>query len=421
MNVLITPGSMTGSIAVPPSKSQTHRAIIAASLAKGKTVIHNAAVNDDVAATIAAMAKIGVKIINNGSQLIVNGVSRIVVSDDNIIDCNESGSTLRFILPILALSREKVVYTGKPALMKRPMSAYDDIGRQRGLVYQQNEKSIMVSGTLTPGVYPVPGSISSQFISGLLFALPLLKGDSEIRIAEPLESKGYVDMTIDILRRFGVRIEERPSGYVVPGNQCYSPANVTIEGDHSQMAFFGAAGLLTGDILCRNIAPTSLQPDRRFLDVVRAMKGAFEIQENGIRFHRSNLQGCVVDVSQCPDVAPIISVLGAFADGTTVIENAARLKYKESNRLQTTYDILKGLGADIEMSDTSLTIRGRPTLDGGLLDPAPDHRIVMSAAIAATRCTKPVMIRHAEAVNKSYPNFWNDFKSAGGVFAAMEE
>ncbi|MFA5007078.1 MAG: 3-phosphoshikimate 1-carboxyvinyltransferase [Candidatus Izemoplasmatales bacterium] len=421
MNVLITPGNMTGSVAVPPSKSQTHRAIIAASLAKGKSVIHNAAVNDDVAATIAAMEKIGVKIINNGSQLIVNGVSRILVSDDNFIDCNESGSTLRFVLPILALSREKVIYTGKPGLMKRPLSAYDDICRQHGLVYQQNEKSIIVSGTLTPGVYEVPGSISSQFISGLMFALPLLRADSEIRILGSLESKGYIDMTVDILRRFGVRIEERVSSYLVPGNQTYAPTNVTIEGDHSQMAFFAVAGVLAGDVLCRNVTPVSLQPDRRILDVIRDMNGSVEVVEGGIRFRRSDLKGCVVDVSQCPDIAPIISVLGAYASGTTTIENASRLKYKESNRLQTTYDILKGLGADIEVTDTSIVLRGRDTLEGGPLDPAPDHRIVMSAAIAATRCAKPVVIRHGEAVNKSYPNFWNDFMNAGGVIAAMEE
>lgn len=421
MNVLITPGPISGTVAVPPSKSQTHRAIIAASLSKGKSVIHNAAVNDDIAATIAAMEKIGVKIINNGSQLIVNGVSRVIVSDDNFIDCNESGSTLRFILPILSLSREKVIYTGKPGLMKRPMSTYDEICRQHGLNYQQTDKTIMVSGTLTPGIYNVPGSVSSQFISGLLFALPLLKGDSEIHIGEPLESKGYVDMTVDVLRRFGIAIEERDAVYYVRGNQSYVPANLTIEGDHSQMAFFAAAGVLSGDVLCKNITTASLQPDRRILDVITAMNGIVERQAAGILFRKSDLHGCVVDVAQCPDIAPIIAVLGAGAKGVTTIENAARLKYKESNRLQTTTDILRAFGVEVKMTDTSLIIHGRPSFEGGLIDPAPDHRIVMSAAIAATRATKPVLIKRAEAVNKSYPNFFNDFKSVGGIFTAMEE
>jgi len=421
MNVLITPGPISGTVAVPPSKSQTHRAIIAASLAKGKSVIHNAAVNDDIAATIAAMEKIGVKIINNGTQLIVNGVSRVVVSDDNFIDCNESGSTLRFILPILSLSREKVIYSGKPSLMKRPMSTFDEICRSHGLNYQQNEKSIMVSGTLTPGVYHVPGSVSSQFVSGLLFALPLLKGDSEIHIGEPLESKGYVDMTVDMLRRFGIAIEEKSGVYFVRGNQTYVPANLTIEGDHSQMAFFAAAGVFSGDVLCKNITTASLQPDRRILDVIAAMNGTIETREDGILFRKSDLRGCIVDVSQCPDIGPIIAVLGAGAKGVTTIENAARLKYKESNRLQTTTDILRALGVDVEMTDTSLVIHGRPAFEGGLIDPAPDHRIVMSAAIAATRAVKPVLIKRAEAVNKSYPNFFNDFKSVGGIYTAMEE
>ncbi|HAQ56801.1 MAG TPA: 3-phosphoshikimate 1-carboxyvinyltransferase [Acholeplasmatales bacterium] len=421
MNVLITPGPISGTVAVPPSKSQTHRAIIAASLAKGKSVIHNAAVNDDIAATIAAMAKIGVKIINNGTQLIVNGVSRVIIGDDNFIDCNESGSTLRFVLPVLSLSREKVIYTGKPGLLKRPISAYDEICRQNGLNYQQNEKSIIVSGTLTPGVYYVPGSVSSQFISGLLFALPLLKGDSEVRVGEPLESRGYVDMTVDVLRRFGIEIEDRGSSYFIRGNQSYNPTNITIEGDHSQMAFFAAAGVLSGDVLCKNISAASLQPDRRILDVIAAMNGIIEQQEAGILFRKSELRGCVVDVSQCPDIAPIIAVMGAAATGVTTIENASRLKYKESNRLQTTTDILRSFGVEVEMTDTSLLIRGRTAFEGGLIDPAPDHRIVMSAAIAATRATKPVLIKRAEAVNKSYPNFFNDFKSVGGIFTVMEE
>jgi len=421
MNALVTPGILSGSVAVPPSKSQTHRAIIAASLARGKTVIHNAAVNDDIAATIAAMEKIGVKIINNGTQLIVTGVSRILVSDDNFIDCNESGSTLRFIIPMMSLSREKIVYTGTPGLLKRPIASYDAICRQHGLNYQQTEKSIMVSGTLNPGVYEVPGSISSQFVSGLMFALPLLKEDSEIRVLEALESKGYIDLTIDMLRRFGVAVEEKGSSYFIRGNQSYAPANIVIENDHSQMAFFAAAGVLSGEVFCRTIGPASLQPDRRIIDVIAAMKGDFEIRDGGIVFRKSELQGATVDVSQCPDIGPIIAVLGAFAKGVTVVENAMRLKFKESNRLQSTYDILKNLGADIEMTETSLIIRGKPFLDGGLLDPAADHRIVMSAAIAATRCLKPVMIRHAEAVNKSYPTFFADFKAVGGSVAVMEE
>jgi 3-phosphoshikimate 1-carboxyvinyltransferase len=412
---------LSGAVVVPPSKSQTHRAIIAASLAKGKSVIHNVATNDDVAATIAAMEKIGVKIINNGTQLIINGVSRVMISDDNFIDCNESGSTLRFVIPMMTLSREKVVYTGKPGLMKRPMAVYDAVCRQHGMNYQQTDKAIIVSGTLNPGVYEIPGAISSQFISGLLFALPLLKGDSELRVTEPLESKGYIDLTIDTLRSFGVVVEPREYGYFVRGNQYYVPTNITIESDQSHMAFFAAAGVLSGDVFCRNVSPASLQPDRRILDVIAAMKGSFEIRESGIMFMKSQLYGCNVDVSQCPDIAPIISVLGALAKGTTVVENAQRLKYKESNRLQSTHDILKSFGVDVEMTETSLIIRGRDTLEGGVIDPANDHRIVMSAAIAASRASKPVLIKHAEAVSKSYPDFFADFKKVGGEFAVMEE
>jgi 3-phosphoshikimate 1-carboxyvinyltransferase len=421
MYALVSPGPLSGTVVIPPSKSMTHRAIIAASLAKGKSVIHNAAANDDIAATITAMSKIGVKIVSNGSQLIVNGVSRIVVSDDNFFDCNESGSTLRFIIPILALSKEKIVFTGKPGLMKRPISAYDTICREHGLNYQQTEKAIMVSGSLTAGVYVVPGAVSSQFVTGLMFALPLLRGDSEIRIQGPLESKEYVDMTIDILWRFGIAIEERGSSYLIRGNQSYVATGVQIESDHSQMAFFAAAGVLSGDIFCKGVNPVSLQPDRRIISVIAAMKGQYEIRDGGILFRRSCLQGTTIDVSQCPDIGPIIAVLGACAEGVTVIDNAQRLRFKESNRLQTTQDVLKAFGVDVEATDSSLIIHGRPVLEAGVIDAAPDHRIVMSAVIAATRCQKQVLIRHAEAVNKSYPGFFADFKMVGGIITVLED
>ncbi|MDD4184976.1 MAG: hypothetical protein PHI01_06150, partial [Candidatus Izemoplasmatales bacterium] len=231
MNVIIYPRSLSGSINVPSSKSQTHRAVIAAALAKGKSTISNINYSDDILATIGAMEKIGAKFIKNPGQLIVNGSGKVAIDDDNFVECNESGSTLRFVTPLFALSKQKIVFTGKKSLFQRPMGVYEDIFKQMNLQYQKNEDSLIVSGELLPGRYEIPGNISSQFISGLMFSLPLLKEDSELVILEPYESKGYVDMTIDVLGLAGISVEATKNGYYVKGNQSYKPINIKIEGD----------------------------------------------------------------------------------------------------------------------------------------------------------------------------------------------
>jgi 3-phosphoshikimate 1-carboxyvinyltransferase len=420
MNVLINPTKLSGTVLIPPSKSETHRAIIAASLAKGKSVINNAAFCDDTLATMGAMEKIGVKFIRNNQQLLVNGVGRVFFSDDNFIECNESGSTLRFVLPLFSLSRQKVVFIGKPGLFRRPMTVFENMFKQMGLSFVMNEKNIIMSGCLPPGVYELPGNISSQFISGLFFALPLLKGDSTIQVTTVLESEDYVTMTVSMLKQFGVEILQNQNEFLVRGNQTYSPANLAIEGDFSAMAAFAAAAWLSGDIACRNIRFDETQADRRILDFGIQSGGKFEVTENGYQFHKSSLKGVAVDVSQCPDLAPAFALLGALSEGTTVIENAGRLKFKESNRLLSIYETLKTLGADIEMGENTLVIQGKPMLEGGIIDSFNDHRIVMMGAIASCRCQKPVLIKNSEVVSKSFPDFFADFAKVGGNFTIIE-
>lgn len=421
MNVLITPNKLSGTVLIPPSKSESHRAIIAASLAKGKSIINNIVYSEDVLATIGAMEKIGVKFIKNANQLIVNGVARINFTDDNFIDCNESGSTLRFVLPVLSLSKQKVVFTGKPNLFRRPMSVFEAIFRQCELSFVQTDKNIIMSGALTPGYYELPGNISSQFISGLLFALPLLKGDSVVKVTTVLESEEYVTMTVAILKHYGINIiVEDHNLFHIPGNQVYQPANFCIEGDFSQMAVFATAGFLNGNITCKNIHHDENQPDRRILEYGKRMGGNYEVIENGYAFHRSEMTGEVLDIGQCPDLGPILALLGALSNGTTVIDNAARLKFKESNRLQSTYDTLKAMGVNVELTDSSLIIQGRSTLEGGTFETFNDHRIAMMIAIASSHCNKPVLIKNAEVVNKSYPEFFADFARVGGNFTIIE-
>lgn len=421
MKVLIQPKPLKGTVFVPPSKSQAHRAIIAASLSKGKSVISNIEYSEDIVATIGAMEKIGAKFIRNTAHLIVSGVSKVSISDDNFIECNESGSTLRFVLPILSLSKEKVVFTGKRSLFQRPMNIYEDMFRRLNLAFIRNDDSIIINGSLTSGSYDVPGNVSSQFFSGLLFSLPLVKGDSKINIVGKLESKQYIDMTIDVVRQFGIMIDETAYGYFVRGGQSYHPCNITVEGDYSQMAFFAVASALNGDIVCRGVPLVSKQPDRLITDYMSKMNCDFTFHDNSIHFHKSSPIAAEIDVSQCPDIAPILAILASLSQGTTLISGAARLKIKESNRLQSVYDTLIKFGVQAELGDDFLKIQGRTDLNGGIFDSFNDHRIVMSVAIASVRANHPVIIKNAEAVNKSYPSFFEVLEHLGADITYIEE
>ncbi|MCK7487756.1 MAG: hypothetical protein MZU97_21350 [Bacillus subtilis] len=271
--------------------------------------------SDDVLATLDIMEKVGVKVVRNPHQLVIHGQGKISVGDDNFFDCNESGSTLRFLIPVLALSRQKLVFTGKPSLFKRPMQVFEALFKEQGFCFQQSEKSIILSGTLSPGTYPIPGNVSSQFISGLMFALPLLNGDSKIEVTSPLESAEYVDLTLEMLRHFQIRIDKVEDGFIVYGNQTYRSANVEIESDYSQLAFFAVAGLLSGPITCKKFLPGSLQPDRRIIDIVRKMGGLVSEKKGEFTFQKSKTVGAIIDVSQCPDIAPVLSMLGALSEG----------------------------------------------------------------------------------------------------------
>jgi len=418
---MIHPSELKGSINIPPSKSQSHRAIIAASLSKGKSVISNIVYSDDIMATIGAMEKLGVKFVKNTHHLTVIGVQRISISDDNFVECNESGSTLRFLIPIFSLCKDKVVFTGKRSLFKRPMNIYEEIFDKLNLVFQKNEDSIIVSGALSPGVYEIPGNISSQFISGLLFALPLVKGDSKIVITGKFESKQYVDMTLETLKQFHILIEEQGNEYIIKGNQSYKSCNVFIEGDYSQLAFFAVLGTISGDVFCRKIPMTSHQPDRLILDYIQKMGGRIEVKENGIIIRKAKTIGAVLDVSQCPDIAPVLGILAGLSEGKTLIINAQRLKMKESNRLLSTYETLKSLGVQVIMNEDSLEITGRDSFEGGIFDSFQDHRIAMSIAVASSRANRNVLITNAEVINKSYPDFYIDLEKLGAKIEYIEE
>jgi len=413
MKAVVYPGLPKGKVSIPASKSQTHRAIIAASLALGKSTISNISYSEDIDATIGAMEKIGARFIRSADKLTVYGTSKIGFTEDNFVECNESGSTLRFLIPVFSLCNQKVVFTGRRSLFQRPLGIYDSLFAKANSRFIKNDDSVIVAGSLVPGTYTLAGNVSSQFISGLLFALPLLDGSSEIVVSEPFESRYYVDMTVSVLKLAGIVVEQENNRYLIKGNQSYKHFDISLEGDFSQMAFFAVLGILAGDVECKNMPESSLQPDRAILNFISEAGVKYIRTETGYRFLASSLEAITCDVGQSPDLAPVLSVMAAFSQGLSSITNAARLKIKESNRLEAIWQIINGLGGKAELGNDYVNITGANELVGGSFNSFGDHRIVMSLAIAASRCQNPVLIKNAEAVNKSYPRFFRDLASLG--------
>ena len=406
MNITITPGRLSGTVTPPPSKSQAHRVLIAAALADGECVISNVAYSQDIEATMSCLENLGAELSRDGSTVTVRGMGANAMSPLRRLayprlDCGESGSTLRFLIPVALAVRGGGIFTGRGRLMERPQKPYFDLFDEKGVFHEQKDGVLTIAGLLTPGTYQLPGNVSSQFITGLLYALPLLDGDSEIVLTSNLESWGYIDMTLDALQWFNVRIEERKNGWFIPGNQLYQPHSLTVEADWSQAAFWYATKFLDSPVELSGLNWPSAQGDR-------AIDGFFR--------RLSQMKDTGLDVSNCPDLVPPLAAMAALRPGcTTHIGNAARLRIKESDRLASVTAVLKALGADVAEGPDSLTIRGREMLHGGVtVDSFNDHRIAMMAAIAATRCEKPVTVLGAECVAKSYPNFWEDYEVLGG-------
>ena len=402
MDIRITPGPLAGTVNPPPSKSIAHRAILAAALAGGGT-ISNLAASQDIEATQRCIAALKAE----GPDL-------------PLLDCGESGSTLRFLIPLALVLRGGGIFTGRGRLMERPQKPYFDIFDEKGIFYEQKDGALTVRGALTPGEYRLPGNVSSQFVTGLLYALPLLDGDSEIILTSKLESKGYVNMTLAVLKNFGVTAEHQfynrfakraaPEGqwyerYMIPGNQEFQSGDVTIEPDWSQAAFWMAAEFLGSDVEVAGMNYNSVQGDRA-------------IDKQFVLLGRP--QDYTFDSSVFPDLVPPLALMAAVRSGTVCLTNAARLRMKESDRLTTVAQTLNALGAQVEEGPDFLKIWGRDGLTGGVtVDCCNDHRIAMMAAVAATRCAEPVTLLGAECVSKSYPNFWDDYRMLGGKFDVL--
>lgn len=415
-DIMIIPGVLAGGVKVPPSKSICHRAVICAGLSPGKSTINNVTLSEDIEATVEAMKSLGAVIEKKTGFLEVDGVGKLKAAEREI-DCHESGSTLRFLVPLAAAAGGSTAFHGRGKLAERPLNPYYEIFDMQGIEYEtRNGKlPLVVQGRLRPGEYRLSGSISSQFISGLLFALPILDGDSRITITTELESKPYVDLTIDALKHFSIDVEN--NGYnelIIKGNQRYRANDCVVEGDYSQAAFWLAAGTLGADIACMGLKLESLQGDKVIMDIIESMGGKIVREEAAIKALPSKMYGTAIDASQCPDLVPVLAVLAALSCGTTSITNAERLRLKESDRLAALVSELGKLGADIDEKKDGLIIRGKEFLKGGTVDSWNDHRIAMALAVASLRCKEPVVIKGADSVRKSYPDFWEHFRSLGG-------
>ena len=412
MDLTVIPSRLQGEVAPPASKSMAHRALIAAALTgRGTSILHNLASSRDIQATCRCLTALGARIDDLGGDTVrvAQGLGAAIVEAGSapILDCGESGSTLRFLIPVALLVNGKAAFTGHGRLMERPLKPYEDLFREKGISWKLENGVLTVDGgrghdglALDPGEYRLPGNVSSQFITGLLFALPLLEGDSDLVLTTPLESRGYVELTLDVLRQFGIRVEERENGFHVPGNQSYQSREFTVEADWSQAAFWYAANFAGGQMDIQGLNMDSRQGDKEIaLDYwKRARPGDAEL-----------------DVSQCPDLVPPLAAMAAVRAGTTHFTHAARLRMKESDRLSSVSAALRALGARVEEGEDSLTIHGLdPLPGGGTVDCCNDHRIAMMAAVSAAFCREPVELLGAECVAKSYPSFWEEFVRLGG-------
>lgn len=418
-NVKIKPNSkLKGSVVIPPSKSLSHRSIIAAGLADGISNVDNIIQSNDIIATVNCMELINTEASYSDNKYIIKGNDgNFDVISSPIFQCNESGSTLRFMIPIGTLVNKPVEFAGKGKLTTRPLDPFFKIFNEQNIEYSYDDSlPLKVDGTLRPGIFNIRGDISSQFITGLMYTLPLLAGDSIINITTNLESKGYLDLTMDVLDQFGVDIQNNDyKQFIIKGNQKYKNQDYRVEGDYSQVAFWIVAGLIGGSITCEDMRFDSKQGDREVLDIVKRMGAALTFSEDAINVEKSETVATVIDGSQCPDIIPVLTVLAAVSKGETKIINASRLRIKECDRLKAISEELNALGADITELEDGLIIRGKEKLKGGYVKGWNDHRIVMSLAVASLVCEEPVFIQGSDAITKSYPHFFEQFRELGGI------
>lgn len=416
MNMLIRTPLRGGEIEAIPSKSQAHRLLICAALADRPTRVECACVSQDILATADCLRELGADIRFDGGVFEVRPIDGI--RSGGVLRCRESGSTLRFLLPVAAALGAECRFVLEGRLAQRPQGPLLDILRSGGCTVTSPEPDCLVlRGRLQSGDFTVPGGVSSQFVSGMLMALPLLDRGGTVRVSGALQSRPYVGMTLDALRLFGVPVSVQGQVFSLTGGRAAfrSPGTARVEGDWSNAAFWLCAGALCAQrIDCKGIELSSAQGDRKIVDILRQMGAQVKVFDGGVSVGRGSLRGVKVDAADIPDLVPVLAAVAAVAQGQTRICNAGRLRLKESDRLRTVTQALTELGADVCEQSDGLLITGRTALHGAVVDACGDHRIAMMAAVAAVAASGPVTVLGAQAVNKSYPAFWQHYARLGG-------
>lgn len=391
MRVQIEKSKAKGTVSAPPSKSMAHRHLIGAFLSGEKCEIENISFSQDINATIKCLENLGGEFSVSGNKVTVE---RKCFKPLGELDCNESGSTLRFLIPLALLTGQPVTFKGAERLFQRPLGIYEEICKNYGFTFNKTNNSLTVKGNLSGGTYVVPGDISSQFITGLLYALPLCKTDSIIKVLPPFESKSYVDLTLSSLSLFGIEIKEMVDGYFIKGNQSYKKCNCTVEADMSNAAFLYAFNLLGGDVTVTGINENSLQGDKVYKEIMDKMKDGF----------------ITVDTSNCPDLVPVLMAMASVNYGAE-FTGTKRLKLKESDRGQVMKTELEKLGGQVEVYENNIIVKPCVPKENISLCGHNDHRIVMSMALLLTLCGG--VIEGADAADKSFPDFFEKICSLG--------
>ena len=416
MTTTVMPGPRSGRVRPPCSKSQAHRLLICAALSGRESVIRCDTVSRDIEATAECLRALGASIRPTGEDGLLVTPIRALPEGERRLPCAESGSTLRFLLPVVGALGARAVFLREGRLPERPLAPLDAELTRHGMTIEAEGALLRCGGKLRPGGYTLPGDVSSQYISGLLMALPHLDSASTLTVTGKRESEAYVTMTENALALAGIRIDPTAEGYSIPGGQTGAlPEMLRVEGDWSGAAFFLCMGALSGQgVTVEGMDLASAQGDRGVLDILRAMGARIDTDGAAVRVRRGELRGTVIDAAPVPDLIPALCAAAAAAEGTRRAVNAARLRLKESDRLATTAAMLRALGGEVEELPDGLVIRGGKPLRGGTVDSHGDHRIAMAAAVAACAAEGPVQVLGSECVGKSYPDFWQHLSALKG-------
>ena len=404
---------LKGTVLVPPSKSFSHRAVICAALSGEECLISPLVFSQDVLATIDGMKSLGaeIELFENGIK--IKGFKR--PSEEVFVDCFDSGSTLRFLIPVAAALGIKTVFKRSGSLAKRPIKVLLDALEKAGVKSEIGEDfSLKISGKINPGEFSLSGDVSSQFVSGLLMVLPMLEKSSKIALTSRIESSGYIEITAEVMKKFGVLTEKTENGFIIKENQKYKPLDYTVEGDWSQAAFFMAMGALGGSVGVKGLNKNSCQADKMIFNFLENFGANISWDKNEVKVNKSKLKAVNIDAAEVPDLVPVLAVLAANAEGETRIKNVRRLRFKECDRLSAISEELAKIGVKIEASENELKITGGKNYSGCEVSSHHDHRIAMALTVMASCVEGNITILNSECVKKSYPEFFKDYNLLGG-------